>query len=222
MQMRQIHWKWLAQAVVLAATLATAVASEAMPSRAFNIVRDFTIASNPAGMWSYGWTSSLGGQFGLYSVSDSSSVMGMITWMEAAPYVAPYISRNMTSSSICSLSYCVPRNDLLFEPGETGGYSVVRWTAPYAGTLTIQGVFEGLDVGRLTGSDVHVLLNSGTSLLSGRISGQQTPLSYELTVTVSGGDTIDFAVGPGLSGAGNFHSTGVRATLILVPFGVGT
>ena len=49
----------------------------------YDAVRDFSIISNPNGVWSYGWLSSLGSPLNLYTVTDTTSVTGMSAWLES-------------------------------------------------------------------------------------------------------------------------------------------
>jgi hypothetical protein len=101
-------------------------------------------------------------------------------------------------------------------PGPSGAQAVVRWTAPASGTYAIQGFFEGLDFVGPTTTDVHILLNSSTSLFSGNISSFEVPLTFTLSLSVSAGDKIDFVVGFGSDGNYLFDSTGLKGTITLL------
>ena len=96
-------------------------------------------------------------------------------------------------------------------------YVVVRWTAPAAGTCSLDAVFTGLDSTGAT-TDAHVLVN-GRELFAGDIRGglecATNVASCSKTIAVAAGDMIDFAVGPGGNGNG-FDSTGLTAKITLV------
>jgi len=98
-------------------------------------------------------------------------------------------------------------------PGGAGQDSVVRWTAPSAGTFSISGFFEGIDPAPTT-TDVHVLLDGSTHLFDGSIGSFNVPLLFNLTRTLAAGDTIDFAVGVGSDGSFIDDSTGLSATIV--------
>lgn len=113
----------------------------------------------------------------------------------------------------------MPPSLLLVHPGPQGQYSVVRWTAPTTGTYEIAGSFLGLDSQGNTTTDVHILLNSSTSLFDADVSGFNMPQGFSLTQTVSSGDTIDFVVGlvateptPSIAPASRPYSTGPEGT----------
>jgi hypothetical protein len=91
-------------------------------------------------------------------------------------------------------------------------YTLVRWTAPSRGRWTVIGKFFGTG---LTTADVHVLQN-GTPLLESALNGfAVVPISF--AVNVATGDTIDFAVGPGLGGDNSSDSTGFNVTITPEP-----
>ena len=202
--------------VVLMSQAASAQTSQ-WKNADYDAVRDFSIQSNPGGVWSYGWTSSLGSPLNLYTVTDTTSVPGMSAWLASGTYWAnpPYVAHNDTGKEVCppKLNWCFPPAYLHLHPGQKGQLSVVRWTAPSSGKFLIEGAFEGLDRGGPTTTDVHVLVNSTKSRLSGPIANYRWPLTFQVTATVLIGDTIDFAVGFGKDGNWNGDSTGVRFTV---------
>ena len=178
----------------------------------YDAVKDFSITANPNGVWTYGWTSSLGSPLTPYTVTDTITIPGISAWLAAGIYSAnpPYVAHNDAGVLICA-GFCVPPIDLHLHPGPNGEYSVVRWTAPSSGTIGIQGVFEGLDPGGPTSTDVHVLHNSSRSLLRGPINSYRQPLAFSgILLRVVAGDTIDFAVGFGNNGTHYYDSTGIR------------
>jgi len=73
----------------------------------WNPVKDFSITSNPNGVWSYGWAASLGAPLNLYPVTDTTSVPGMSVWLESGAHWAnpPLVA---TTARICVSSFCVP------------------------------------------------------------------------------------------------------------------
>ena len=175
--------------------------------------------ANPSGVWSYGYETKLGSGFTIYPYHDSSGIAGVTAWEYAqGPFgqsvsVLPAVGKNTTSSTITSGSVQVPNNVLWLHPGPSGQYSIVRFTAPAAGTYTISGSFSGLDNVGPTTTDVHILQNGSTSLFSNNVSAFGAGPAFSVTPTLNAGDTIDFAVGYGADGNYLNDSTGLNASI---------
>ena len=93
-------------------------------------------------------------------------------------------------------------------------YSVVRWSAPSPGVCLVAARFSGVPgLGQPLSSDAHILHN-GTSAFDVIVAGENDEHSYNGTILVAAGDTIDFAVGYGDDW---FYgdSTQLRATITL-------
>jgi hypothetical protein len=182
----------------------------------FDAVGDFS-TSNPNGAWSYGREASLGSAFTPFAVLDSAFTPGVYYWYgtnscgvpgQLFPLVA--FNRNGSLHNYNG-GVSQPANMLSLHPSCDGELSVVRWTAPSAGTFNVQGLFQGIDT-RSTTTDVHVLRNSSIALHTANINGfgDQSPFSF--TATVAAGDTLDFLVGFG-NGSFGADSTGLAVTI---------
>ena len=206
--------KTLVVAITLLLLLPVALAQAPLWNNAdYDAVRDFSIQSNPNGVWSYGWEATLGEPLNPYTLTDTTTVPGMSVWYKSGADWGdgwPVLGRNDTTKRICWRTVCIPPAYLLLHPGRSGESSVLRWTAPSTAKFLIEGAFMGLDFVGPTTTDVHVLMNSKKSLLSGPITSYKWPLTFNMTVKVSAGDTIDFAVGFGKDRDLNCDSTGVR------------
>jgi hypothetical protein len=200
-------------AIILLLMMSQAASAREQQSRTpdYDAVKDFSITSNPNGVWSYGWTSSLGSPLNLYTVTDTDSIPGMSAWLASGKFWAdpPYVAHNDTDKKNCFAHTCVPPTYLDLHPGPNDEMSILRWTAPSEGKFLIQGAFMGLDWGPTT-TDVHVLLNSTKSLLSGPITSDKLPLKFQSKLRLSAGDTVDFLVGFGKDGDFDSDSTGVQ------------
>ena len=175
--------------VVLAALGVLGGASS--PAMAADAVQDFSINANPNGPWSYGWAATLGGQFNLYSTSLVNSPSGLDQWYLGSCYdIPPAVAHNTTGSPVNSGTVTIPPDVLNLHPGCTGQYSIVRWTAPEAGPYQIQGRFQGNDHSP-GGTDVHILLNSSTTLFDNEVStyGIGTAIPFSLAQQLNAGDT---------------------------------
>ncbi|HEX8071742.1 MAG TPA: FG-GAP-like repeat-containing protein [Pyrinomonadaceae bacterium] len=179
----------------------------------YDAVTNFSIATNPSGVWSYGYTVTRGSApFNFYTDARVDIIPGIDVWRgNLDPDGSPVVAHNKTGSTIVSGSVTLPPDVLDMHPGPGGENSVTRWTAPVAGTYRVNGRFQGLDV---TTTDVAILRNSVTTLFSGNVNGFGNSVLFDLNVTVAAGDTIDFSVG---FGGNNFFSdsTGLAATLTL-------
>lgn len=175
---------------------------------------DFSSSSNPNGAWSYlegnvayTATETLGGLTGWYDAAGSSAV--------------PAVLGNTTGAATTFGTLTVQTNELLVHPWiDNSGNpvdSIVRWTAPAAGTYDITGFFQRIDNTVGAGDGVTFdLLAGGTSLTSGAIgSSNYNAQTFSYVETLAAGQSVDFAVGPG----SNFFydSTGLNATISTVP-----
>jgi hypothetical protein len=182
----------------------------------YDAVRDFSITSNPNGVWSYGWQMPLGGSLNLYTVTDTTSVGGISAWLKSGIYAAdpPFVAHNDTNHEICFGSFCVPASYLHVHPGPNDEITVVRWTAAADGNFFVQGSLEGLDIVQPT-TTLYLLQNSET-LFKKAIRNSDTAF-FHRTITVSAGDTIDFAVDFGRNNNYFNDSTGIQFKLTASP-----
>jgi hypothetical protein len=168
-------------------------------SRTFSHFNDFTRASNPTpgGTWTYGFMTTLGGALTLYNTGDS------ISWFHS-------LVNSVNTPQVSQGS---------FHPGPNNEYSVIRFTAPVAGTYNLSSTFTPFDA--QTTTDVHIL-RGGTSLFSGNTIGATgTSQAFSSTLTLAAGQTVDFAVGFGPDNY-RFDTTGVTVKLVRPPFVVDT
>ena len=183
----------------------------------YNGASDFS-ASNPSGAWSYG-DGVTGSSFTPYSVFSTSCIgfVGASCW--EPPTLTdgvPLVAANNSGSTLNSGTVVFPSGLLLLHPGPATD-SILRWTAPTTGSVTIAGFFELLDTSPtgITGE----IFDNGTQVYSGtRTSPGATHPStpgeseaFSLTLGVNAGDVISF----GVNNDGNFlsDSTGLSATI---------
>ena len=182
-----------------------------------DVAVDFSSTSNPNGVWSYGWSLTLGSSL-ILSTSPRTRD-GVETWPgDLAADGNPAEYHNGTPDVI------LLGGGARFEPGQFGlhpgpggEYAVVRYTAPAAGSASITSEFSGQDTTG-TSSDVHVLFN-GLSLHNAVVegNGSSSVVPFDRTLTVAMGDTIDFAVGFGTNGSFFGDSTALAARIQLGP-----
>jgi hypothetical protein len=132
---------------------------------------DFSSTQNPCGVWTYGYTATLGSSpLTVYSSRDS------IYWIDP---------NNVTTYDPTAWQQ---NGSFNLHPGPLGEYSTARWTAPRDGMYTfVVGFFAG-DPGETNGAVLHkseVLFQNSTTA---------NP-SYTTLLEMTAGDTVDVAVG---------------------------
>jgi hypothetical protein len=183
---------------------------------------EFSIAKNPNGLWSYGSTATLGGLFTLYpqALIDLQGVQGKDLWnvgtSDCTDSQTPYAGRSPEQQTQPPAFIIFPVDTVDMHPGCHGEDTVVRFTAPLAGNYRLRGSFEGIDKCCPT-TDVHIRLNSATSLLDGNINGFGQQVLFDLQQQVGAGDTIDFIVGFGNDGNYFNDSTALQLAIDLLP-----
>ena len=204
--------------IMLMAAFILGMAAKPSFSAIFNVASDFSPTNNPNGAWRYGWSSSLGSSFNLYS--DVVKLTPTIDfWYDSAKTGSPSVSHNSTATednSHPTITY--QPSQLNFHPGYYGEYSIVRWIAPEAATYSLATMFIGIDHAGPTTTDVHVLHNNMV-LFSNLINGfgASSTKSFATAGTVQAGDTIDFAVGYGSNKTYWTDSTGLDAIISTTP-----
>jgi len=187
--------------VIAAGVLAAAGAACAQSWGTFG---DFSLFSNPGGPWSYGWLPGGGGSFTLF---DRQVMLGenLAGWTGTQfPDNAPIAAINPTASPqpVPQTTIIVPAQAAWARPGAGGESAVFRFTAPYAGSYTINGVFRQIDPG---GSATHISVR----IRGNAIMGIDLPISGAIVmdpsppIQLAGGDTIEFIVGPGAGTSGS-------------------
>jgi len=205
----------------------------------YDAVSDFSASANPNGVWSYGWSATLGGPLNLYTISDSTCYKGDSAWGEypcsGGDIPPPKLSHNNTNHVISLAPHfpniTIPPTLLLLHPGPAGEYSVLRWTAPSSGLFRISTIFSGLDFDGPTSTDVHILVYRAKTQTTTYLLSSQIFYSYDLPLVwpspapgnqyltarpdmeLAAGDTVSVAVGFGVDGDYGFDSTGVEARI---------
>lgn len=198
--------------------LAAAVALPAAAQAQLNAGADFSIASNPNGAWSYGSRSLADllntGTFAAYGFSGSS---GSINYWAVTPgFSVPSVFKNASASPTAFATVLMQAQQLALHPGAAAEYSIVRFTAPSAGTYNVSTLFTGIDiVGSST--DVHVLVD-GVSYFSGFVMGYADSVTFiNPALQLGAGSVLEFVVGAGPQGNYNYDSTSLDVAVDAVP-----
>ena len=161
--------------------------------------------TNPNGVWTYGWSSTLTSSLTLYSRNRTTTQdcpgSTYRAWDDPAnnESTTPSITKNIGPD--CSDGNVdIPSGVMTQHFGGLSGsdYSHIVFTAPSDADYLLDVTFTGRQ--HDVDSDVHILVN-GNSLLSELITENLQTKHFTGTVFLRAGQTIDFAVGPGtLSG----------------------
>lgn len=188
-------------------------------------VQEFSIIKNPNGVWSYGFTPTLGGPF---TLADAKMInyMFLNEWQQGSD---SWVSRSQATcdngigGTIARIpeqqhgTESFPPATLHQHPGCLGQYSVLRWTAPLNGSYQFHGTYRGAQTAcGGTSTDTHVRLNSTTSLFDVDVYGFQDNF-FNVTQQVWTGDTVDFAVGFGRDGDYRCDGTVLYLRVDLLP-----
>jgi hypothetical protein len=157
----------------------------------YNARADFSETNNPNGVWSYGWSYGLGGSMTLFPHYGPNGEP-FDNWHDDShlQFGAPGVR---SGEGFTWLGFVAGPNDVIFHPGPSGDYAIIRWTAPQAGTATLSVDFNGYNGGP---KDIYVYQN-GTQLFTDYLEGWGTLASYANSgLSLQAQDKIDFAVGP--------------------------
>lgn len=196
----------------------TAAATSAV---VYNPATDFSLASNPNGVWTYGYSLTLGGSLTLFDQHGTYSGTPLQYWMHNIWLNDPNVQLNPTSNTVTNWGgngtyQVMAPGQLAFHPGPNGEYSVVRFTAPSSGLFQLNATFMGVD-DTPTSTDVHILDN-GLSLYGANINSFYSPTGPgTLYLNLQAGDHVDFAVGYGSNHEFTSDETGLNVQLVPVP-----
>jgi hypothetical protein len=172
----------------------------------YNAALDFSLASNPNGVWTYGQSSTLGGAFTPFVTNGTDGILE--SWG-----ATPSVNHNPSASPVnnyLSFNIPIPGYGMMMHPGSAGEYAVLRFTAPNTDTFSLSAAFSGADCCTTT-SDVHILVNGGSVFEGSVITGVSTA-AFSTSLSLNSGDFVDFAVGYGGNGYWN-DTTNVTAIL---------
>ncbi len=168
------------------------------------------VVANPSGAWTYFYgPSSLGAGTLAEYVSAAQVVYSAADHTDAwygSPFLQGYVHdfganvpMVVTNTSPAPGGITTPYGapvrfgELLYHPGAPGSggrYNTIRWTAPAAGTFRVTATWR---ISHGAAVDFAVLQNHALpALATGR-----SPGSYNATLTLAAGDTLDFALGFG-------------------------
>ncbi|MCY2952950.1 MAG: PEP-CTERM sorting domain-containing protein [Planctomycetota bacterium] len=192
--------------------LVTTLAPAAFAGTA-NPANDFTLASNPAGYWGYGYSSTrvLGSEYNPLTTTHATPALNY--WEPTTGTTLPCVVHNSgPSGNYGTIHY--DANQLALHPGPDGNYAILRFTPPAADNYQVAAEFLGLDFVGPTTTDVHVLLN-GAPLFNAMVNGfgPASSTSYNASLALVPSDTLDFVAGFGPDQSHRFDTTALYLTI---------
>jgi len=178
--------------VALLIGVAAACLAPTAMADSYNIVTGFSNTSNPNGVWSYYYGTGPSTQTLYTSAMGGGGSGGVLPyWSNGGTEPDTiFIVQNTSGAPVTSSTVTQPNNTLRLDPQE---YNVgVMFTAPASGTYDITGNFLGID--EYENSHPVEILEGGAVVWSGTISSYGQDDSFNLTETLSAGETIEFYV----------------------------
>ena len=192
----------------------------------YDAAADFSVTNNPNGVWSYGYLGTVEdpSSFTQYTnVHDLSAIgppPGIIIWDRPESFWDPGVAKNTTGSDITSAWNTLYRSQkIVIGPADNTSNppdaSLVRWTAPAAGTYAVSAQFEKVNILGYGVNDYALTQGWVNSEKKYDVHGDG---AWTGTYTVALGDTIDFVatLWPQDPGWSNIP-TQLDATITLVP-----
>ncbi len=200
---------------VAAALTFTAFTASAVTT--YDAAADFSTASNPNGVWSYGTTNGFNSTTFTLLPDNTPITVGsgsLASWNPVSLATLPAVYKNTSGSPITAGTATYAAGSIGFHPGDGNMTAVYRFTAPTTSQYSFSGSFFAQDT-QSTTSQVGVLVN-GT--LQGPLLNisSATPTSLSFATSLSAGQFIDVEVG-NFDGNKNYDSTGLTLTITAVP-----
>ena len=189
--------------IVLTAVTALLTAGAAHAAPIYNAVTDFSLNSNPNGVWSYGYGTG-GSAPTLYDSTTTScaGITGLSCWYSSAENASnlPAVGMNVTGAPLSSGTVVIPDDVLFMHPtaANTGGgnafSTMVQFNAPSTADYAFAGSFQADDThGNPYGVTVSIY-DGTTELFSSIIKGYGDTVDFSGTAALAAGGALDFVV----------------------------
>ena len=123
---------------------------------------------------------------------------------------APWAGVNKSGETQYPITLTWPEQTAAVHPGQGGVNAIVGWRSPITGTVHVRVTFSDLDANYGDGITWAIDKDAAT-LMSGLLPNGGAPQTRSLTIEVSAGTFLYFAVGP--NGDYGWDSTGVDVTI---------
>jgi hypothetical protein len=165
------------------------------PTTCWDVAGDFSHTANPNNQWKYGYKAFGSDTFVLIDSGTAGQVNSdpdVWFWQGGAGYIGePTAGKNEGNTAwVIAGTTTYEPGDFALHPGPNGERAVARWTCPTTGNYHIYASFTAGDPSNT--SDASIKKGSTTLLAVGAI-----PQTYDNTIALTAGDTIDFSAGWG-------------------------
>lgn len=197
------------------AIVVLALATQYLDGQTFDLSKDFSATNNPAGNWSYGFRVP-GNEFQRHT--NNFEAITLNVWNHPSSAYSD-IAHNATTSIVHPSS-----TNILWMPNETSMHSarngvltIIRFTAPLAGTYYLAARFQGIDHETLP-TGIFVLVNNQVIYADVTVKyAYRIPHNCTRTLSLQQGDAVDFAVDQGPDGMIDDSTIAIEATLTAIP-----
>ena len=201
--------------------------SSRVTAQTYNAAADFSIASNPNGVWSYGTTgTTLTGPLTLFT-NVKIGIGGIPTWngwegtQTAFTDNYPLVGKNFSATNGAASDIVLLPGQLALHPAPNDAFAVTRFTAPATASYQLNALFEGREFQGgtpATNTDVHILVNGG-AIYTGAVVGfgPSSDQAFATLLSLNTGDRVDFSVGYGSDSTFLGDTTALAATISTVP-----
>lgn len=185
----------------------------------YDLSADFSLGSNPNGVWSYGYCSSIGGAFTpiLYKQTTTLGSTVKIESWQLGPSQMPVVNHQGGTATWNPAQGTFPPGTVWYHAGENGhpeNFGAIRFTVPVGGSgiYRLQTAVAPHFYPAFAGdADFHVVRNS-VELFSEFLT-VHAGTGYTNLVGLAEGDTIDFLIGRGADG--NEYGSGLKIQAVL-------
>lgn len=177
-------------------------------TRTYDVAKEFSLSSNPNGVWTYGSAAGLGKaptNFSKHATAPlESGAQAVSYWNTGASSWDAYHGAfaNLTAAAVTvSAGLVLDPGMLVLHPANNGAYAVARFTAPEEGSYQVDAMFKAIDA-QAKKTDAAVLVN----LVAICRQDPMTKMSMSCNksdIMLKRGDTVDFVVGNGGDGFGD-------------------
>ena len=204
--------KLLTRAIVF--TAVALAAPQAVRAQTYDVGADFSL-SNPSGAFTYGSKLTPLGAFSAYPLSGTA--VGTLDYhtSNVGGDLTPGVFHN-SGGAFTSGTVHYEAGETAFHPGPNGEISVIRFTAPTAGSYTLTSRFYGLDFVGPTNTNVAVVLpDYALTFGVGNVFGYRagSVLTFNQVLALNAGDLVEFQVDR--NGNYAFDTTAIDASLTL-------
>ncbi len=156
----------------------------------------FTAATNPNGVWSYGYSSGLTNPVTLFinTVPHGVDSSNEQLWLTQSINVgdSPAVEYN-DGPAFNDGNVAAATDQILLVAGIGGQYADLIFTAPTAGTYSLVGSFTGDQVN--VGDFVGIVAN-GSVVFNSTVTSEGQIAAFDDNVTLAAGNTVVFSAGP--------------------------